>query len=146
MYIRNVIAGFLAPLLLPLSFHIQPVAQRPKASSALTYSAYVERAFQEKKKGDLRAAIADYTKAIKLKPDVAETYNGRGLAKYDAGDIRGAIADFSKAIALKPDYAEAFRNRANARFFKGDRTGAREDDARAADLERKQSPKPPPRK
>ena len=47
------------------------------------------------------------TKAIELKPDYADAYNNRGIARLDSGDLAGAIADYTKAIGLKPDYAYA---------------------------------------
>jgi tetratricopeptide (TPR) repeat protein len=61
------------------------------------------------KKGgrDLDGAIADFTKAIELKPDYAEAYYFRGLAKQAKRDLDGATTDFTKAIELKPGYAEA---------------------------------------
>lgn len=55
---------------------------------------------------DYRGAVADYTKAIELKPDFAEAYNDRGVAKDDLMDYQGAVADYTTAIKLKPEYAE----------------------------------------
>ncbi|MBV8846400.1 MAG: tetratricopeptide repeat protein [Bryobacterales bacterium] len=60
-----------------------------------------------KGRGDPDGAIADFTRAIELRPDYAEAYYFRGLAKRAKGDKDGAVADFMKAIGLKPDYAEA---------------------------------------
>ncbi len=71
----------------------------------------------------LDGAIADYTKAIELKPDFADAYYNRGLAKQakvyifggrvwtERGGLDGAIADYTKAIDLKPDFADAYYNR-----------------------------------
>jgi len=62
----------------------------------------------------LDGAIADLTKAIELKPDFADAYNNRGIAKHAKGEgwptgdsrrtklLDGAIADLTKAIKLKP--------------------------------------------
>ncbi|PMB10133.1 hypothetical protein CEN48_21790, partial [Fischerella thermalis CCMEE 5282] len=44
-------------------------------------------------KGDPQGAIAAYTEAIKLNPQYAEAYNGRGLVHFDLGDKQKAIAD-----------------------------------------------------
>ena len=55
------------------------------------------------KKGDFEGSIADHTKAIELKPDLAAAYN-RGNAKRAKVDLDGAIADYNKAIQLQPDY------------------------------------------
>ena len=62
-------------------------------------------------KGDFDRAIADFNRAIELKPDYAEAYNNRGNAYSDKGDFDHAIADFSKAIELKPDFPIAYNNR-----------------------------------
>jgi tetratricopeptide (TPR) repeat protein len=75
-------------------------------------------------KDDYDGAIADYTEAIRLKPDFAEAYNNRGNAKGEKGDYDGAIADYNQAIQLKPDYAHAYNGRGAAKNDKGDHDGA----------------------
>ena len=50
--------------------------------------------------GDNDRAIADYNKAIPLKPDYAGAYNYRGRAYRYKGDTDHAIADYDKAIEL----------------------------------------------
>jgi len=86
-------------------------------------------------KRDWDGAIADFTKAIELKPDFAEAFNNRGYARAfkgsmsfvvrrDESDLNAAIADLTSAIKLKPDYAEAYRNRGVAKGFKKDYGGA----------------------
>ena len=60
-------------------------------------------------------AIADYNKAIELKPDLAEAYSNRGVAKSKLGHVEEAIADFDKAIELEPGYTAAYNNRGNAK-------------------------------
>ena len=55
---------------------------------------------------DKRAVSID-----RLKPDFAEAYNNRGVAKAALGQRAEAITDFDEAIRLKPDFAEAYYNR-----------------------------------
>ena len=74
--------------------------------------------------GDLAGAIAEYRKAIALKPDYAEAHYNLGNALRDQGDLPGAVAAYRKAIALKPDYAEAHNNLGNALRDQGDLAGA----------------------
>ena len=62
-------------------------------------------------KGEYDRAIADYTEAIRIKPDYAEAYRNRGVAYAEKGEYDRAIADYTEAIRLKPDYAEAYYNR-----------------------------------
>ena len=66
-------------------------------------------------KGEYDKAIADYTEAIRLKPDCAEAYKrrgfayGRGLAYVNNNDDNKAIADFTEAIKLKPRFRRGIR-------------------------------------
>ena len=49
-------------------------------------------------------AIANYDKAIKLKPDYYEAWYDRGWALYILGPNEKALASYDKVIELKPDY------------------------------------------
>jgi Flp pilus assembly protein TadD len=71
--------------------------------------------------------IRCYSEAIRLKPDFADAYNNRGLARADKGDLKGALNDYDEAIRLEPGFAEAYNNRANARCIGGDLDGALKD-------------------
>jgi lipoprotein NlpI len=55
--------------------------------------------------------LQDYDEAIRLKPDYADPFNNRGIARRAKGDLEGALQDFNEAIRLKPDYANAYYNR-----------------------------------
>lgn len=72
--------------------------------------------------GSHRDALTSFTEAIKFTrngyyttpdnlrrerpvPDLAESYNGRGDAKYAIGDYAGAITDWEQSIATDPDHA-----------------------------------------
>ena len=65
--------------------------------------------------GNYAAAIADYTMAIRLKPDYAGAYNNRGIAKAKLEQYAAAIADYTVAIRRKPDYTGAYNNRGIAK-------------------------------
>ncbi len=99
-----------------------------------TADAYEIRADDKQTKGDLDGAIADYTKAIELKPDLVEVYYNRGLAKQTKGDLDGAIADYTKAIELGPDLVSPYFNRGRAKQAKGDLSGAIADYTKAIEL------------
>lgn len=66
---------------------------------------------------DYKQAIADFTEAIAIKPELALAYNNRGFARLQQKDDKGAIEDFKQAIRLKPDLAEAYKNEGLARLF-----------------------------
>ena len=95
---------------------------------------YFDSGFAKQTKGDFDSAIADYTKAIELKPDFAAAFDKRGNAKSDKGDLDGALADYTKAIELKPDFAGAYNNRSNAKQANGDLAGAIADCSKAIEL------------
>jgi tetratricopeptide (TPR) repeat protein len=54
-------------------------------------------------RGDYDLALEDYTQAIKLDPNLAAAYFGRGNAYYHKDDYDWAIADYTQAIKLDPD-------------------------------------------
>jgi tetratricopeptide (TPR) repeat protein len=75
-----------------------------------------------RKDHELRAhIIADYSKAIALKPDYLEAYDMRArmFSNYEK-DYDRAIADYSRMIAIKPDYWPAYQSRAIDYKNKGD--------------------------
>ena len=94
--------------LLTQSGTVKPLSQQNQSISAETH---LYRGNDKYKSGDYEGAIADYTQAIRLKPDYADAYNNRGIAKDDLGQYLAAIADYDTAIRLKPDYADTYNNR-----------------------------------
>lgn len=66
------------------------------------YLVFSNRGNAWKAKGELDRAIADYTEAIRLKPDHAIAHYDRGIVWQQKGELDRAIADFSEAIRLKP--------------------------------------------
>jgi tetratricopeptide (TPR) repeat protein len=77
----------------------------------LDADSYNKRGVVEYRLGHYEDAIADFTKAIELKPNFAEAYHNRGNTKHILEDYEGAIADFTKAIEYKEDFAKAYFNR-----------------------------------
>lgn len=57
--------------------------------------------------GDWVEALADYNKAIEIKPDDADFYKNRGVVKQDQGDFAGALADYNMVLKLNPNDADA---------------------------------------
>ena len=62
-------------------------------------------AYQDK--GDYPRAIADYTTAIRMKPDYAEAFYARGRARYALGDLAASGTDFARSVRLDPSDAYA---------------------------------------
>ncbi len=90
--------------LLAQSGTVKPFSQESQAISAETYFI---RGNDKTRLEDYQGAIADYTQAIRLKPDYAFAYNNRGYAKGQLGQYFAAIADYDAAIRLQPDDAYA---------------------------------------
>lgn len=61
---------------------------------------YYNRGLAYAKKGEVELAIADYTKAIALKPDYADAYYNRGGAWLRLGETEKAKADLATARNL----------------------------------------------
>ena len=102
--------------LLDRSGHAKPLLQGNHSIPAETYFVW---GYAKHELGNYNGAIADYTKAIRLKPDYAGVYALRGLAKQQLEQYPAAIADYNKAIRIKPDYAEVYNNRGLARHHLG---------------------------
>jgi tetratricopeptide (TPR) repeat protein len=71
-------------------------------------------------------AVADYDRAIELKPDYSLAFANRGEFRRRQGDWAGALADFNRALEIEP-VAIAFNNRALLMHAKGDLAAARAD-------------------
>src|SRR6266508_559376 len=64
-------------------------------------------------------AIADFSQAIKLRPDYPYAFNNRGVAYMASGYPDEALSDFNHAIQLQPDFPQAYGNRGNAYLREG---------------------------
>ena len=82
----------------------------PKNAAAYNY-----RGYSHILAGDFDRALADYTKAIDLRPLYADAYYNRALV-YDMhkNEREKAIYDFTKAVQLKPRFGDAYFGRGAA--------------------------------
>ena len=117
--------------LLTLSKPAKPLVQANQTISAETYFLRGNASYNL---GLYDLAIANYDKAIQLKPNEAEAYHNRGVAKYNLGEYFAAISDYDKVIQLKPDYAEAYYNRGIAKGTLGEYFAAISDYDKAIQL------------
>lgn len=108
-------SNYLKKLLYQSGF-VKPLLQNNYYISAGTYFIW---GYAKHELGNYNGAIADYTHAIRLKPDTAGFYALRGLARQQLEQYLDAIADYDKAIRLKPNYAEAYNNRGLAKYHSG---------------------------
>jgi tetratricopeptide (TPR) repeat protein len=107
--------------------------------SARDQSEQSERAFERGldagRRHDDDVAIAEFSEAIRLKPDNSMAYYNRGITYSDKGDWDKAIADYSEAIRFEPDYVAAYNDRGNAYGDKGDWDKAIADESEAIRLD-----------
>ena len=117
--------------LLTLSKPAKPLAQGNQTISAETY---FRRGYASYDLGRYDLAIANYDKAIQLKPDYTDVYINRGSAKFNLGQHFAAISDYDKAIQLKPDLATGYYGRGSAKFNLGQHFAAISDFDKAIQL------------
>lgn len=55
-------------------------------------------------------AVTDLTRAVKLRPDIAEAFHNLGFAFERTGDLRNAARAYDRALNLKPNYPSALNN------------------------------------
>jgi len=82
--------------------------------------AYINRGQVRQSQREFEGAIADYSKAIELKPD-AGAYYVRGTVRQAKHDMDGALVDYSRAISLDPNLAQAYTSRAVIETLQGRR-------------------------
>lgn len=71
-----------------------------------------DRGHQAYTAGQYREAVECFSRAIKLRPDVAAGYRYRAYAYLELGDRVQALNDLDQAIRLKPDDIQAYADRA----------------------------------
>ena len=82
--------------------------------------AYANRGFGYKAKGDLVAAMASFSDAIRLYPGYPNGWWGRADVHYARGNYDAAIADYDEVLRLLPNDADFLNSRAMAKLRKGE--------------------------
>lgn len=85
---------------------------------------------------DVRAALANYDKAIELSPGYTDAWVRKGVTLFDDGRIDEARECLEQAVRLRPNEFKAIYNRGKLRLHTGDTEGA------LADLDKATSLKP----
>ncbi len=68
--------------------------------------------FEAQEREDYEKALENYTKALRLDPNIAQIYNNRGLIYYHMRDFPMAEGNFDRAIELDPKLCMAYNNKA----------------------------------
>lgn len=91
--------------------YTKAIENYPNEDNFVKAEAYFNRGLNKRYIDDIRGAIADYTEAIKLRPDYYKAYNNRGYARLLLEDYKGAIEDFNLTIKYD-NYNTEFTNMA----------------------------------
>lgn len=84
--------------------------------------------------GDLRGALHEFDRVIRLAPQSPLAWYNRGLVRRELRDCRGALADFSRALELEANNFNALYQRGNCLQVVGDFSAAIDDYTRAIAL------------
>ncbi len=84
---------------------------------------------------DLEKALVAFSQAIRIDPQFAQAYNGRGVTYALLGQPERALADCCEAIRLQPQEAEFYRSRGYVYESVGDEANANADFAKAEEFE-----------
>lgn len=108
-----------------------PVATPPPPDASF----YQKRADTSLEKGEVDAALTDYTKAVEMKADDPNLYVSRGRALFTKKSYDLSVKDFDKAIELSPKTAIAFLSRGASYEKLGEVQKALADYRKASDLD-----------
>jgi tellurite resistance protein TerA/tellurium resistance protein TerD len=75
-------------------------------------------------KGDVPGAIANFTQALVLNPNIPQAYLGLGIATSKQGKKQQAIYNYDRALQFNPNLAEAYFGRAQAYYELGNKQKA----------------------
>ena len=72
-------------------------------------------------------AAQAFTSVIRSKPNLAEAYMFRGIARSNAGEFNDAVADFSIALKLRPESVVVYMYRGESYLAMGQEDAAARD-------------------
>ena len=75
-------------------------------------------------KGDLPGAIANFTQALGLNPNIPQAYLGMGIATSKQGNKQQAIYNYDRALQFNPNLAEAYFGRGQVYYELGNKQRA----------------------
>ncbi|CAG8486363.1 10722_t:CDS:10, partial [Scutellospora calospora] len=85
--------------------------------------------------GDSRSALADFQKALDLKPDYVQLYVKRATIYTEQGNIDEALKEFDKAINIDPSDPDIYYHRGQIHFLHNDFNMAVKDYQRRIELD-----------
>lgn len=86
----------------------------------------MSRGLRSLQAGEDDEAVASFSDAITLQPDLPEAWRQRALARYHQGDVNGAIQDLRQTLQLEPRDFAAWHTLADIATARDDWKGAYE--------------------
>lgn len=102
----------------PLGLGVTPTPSAVPTGSEQVQG-FLQRGMVFRQQGDVQHALAAFTKAIQLDPNLTAGYIKRGNMFSELGQLDRAIADYTSAIKVEPNMALAYMNRGLAQAKKG---------------------------
>ncbi|MBC8171267.1 MAG: tetratricopeptide repeat protein [Anaerolineae bacterium] len=107
---------------------IEVANEEPRPNTEqLNSEEYNNRGVMNFQRGNLDAAIRDFSRAIQINHNFIQAYLNRATAHQEREDYKGAITDYSAIIQIAPKQPRIYEKRAAARYIAGDLAGAIED-------------------
>jgi tetratricopeptide (TPR) repeat protein len=107
------------------------------ASEQPSAGTYHNRGTARRERGDDAGALADFTEALRIDPQLAVSYQARGVVRHRLGLLDEALADFERAFALTDEAQAApiYHGRGGVKVTQGDLKGALADYNRALEID-----------
>jgi Zn-dependent protease/Flp pilus assembly protein TadD len=93
------LTAYLVTLLVVVPVGVRTIG-RLKAGLALSHN---NDGIQRMGKGDYKGAVAEFDKALEIRPSEPMIQMNRGAARYGSGDYGGAILDLTQGLEKRPD-------------------------------------------
>src|SRR5918997_1596939 len=107
-----------------LGIIVMVAASGARAQARASAEVYMRRGLAREARGNVTGALADFNRALRLKPALAPAYYYRGNLHYKRGDYKAAISDYDRLVELDPRNPDAYYNRGVTRLALGDWAGA----------------------
>jgi tetratricopeptide (TPR) repeat protein len=80
------------------------------SKNPLNFRGFNNLGYLQMERGDFKAAMVNYDKALRLRPDYCLSLSNKGVILERMGQIDPAIALFRKALEFQPDFFPAVKN------------------------------------
>ncbi|MDQ3704106.1 MAG: tetratricopeptide repeat protein [Chloroflexota bacterium] len=116
---------------MPRAGNTTPTSQGQVPAEALAHN---DNGLLARDSGDLDKAIAEFSEAIRLKPDYAAAYLNRGAVYRSQEKYAESLADFSRAIELVPGNGASYLERGTTYMYANNNDSAISDFTRVIEL------------